>query len=143
MEARSLGVHLLLVPKDNTKHISQLSHNDINNSVEESAESHRCSVHGVSVQKDHIHVLVHVADEKAAAAFVASMLLSVTEAVSNRDPLFELSESLHVTLLPPWHLEILSSFLRDQERYHATHSVQDEINEIFRPDGVSQQMADA
>ena len=143
MEVRSLGVHLLLVPKDPAVYISQLSHSEITEAVRSSATDHGCTLHGLCIRRDHVHVLIQVADEHAAAAFVASLISDVAVAAKIRDPLFELSESLHVTLLPPWHLEILSSFLRDQDRYHERHSVQDEVNEIFRPDGIQQSVADA
>ena len=50
---------------------------------------------------------------------------------------FEWDDAVHVTLLPPWHLEIMASFVRDQERYHETRSLEDELDEVFRPNGIA------
>ena len=143
MEVNSLGVHLLLVPNDPAMYISQLSHADITAAVKTSANTHKCKLHGLCVRRDHIHVLIQAADENEAAKFVASLIREVGVAAKIRDPLFELSDGLHVTLLPPWHIDILNSFLRDQDHYHERHTVKDEIEQIFRPDGLPEQMADA
>ena len=50
---------------------------------------------------------------------------------------FDWDDGVHVTLLPPWHLEIMASFVRDQDRYHQTRTLEDELDEVFRPNGIS------
>ena len=98
-----------------------------------SGQKTSCVVHEVAIQEDHIHVLATVPNEHAGARFISKVVDDVRTASREADSAFDLCEQLHVTLLPPWHVSILASFLRDQDRYHKDHSVDDEIVQIFQP----------
>jgi hypothetical protein len=86
-----------------------------------------------------VHFLARATAGRDVSEFVAVLLDRMSGAVTDSgmaDHRFQWDEAVHVTLLPPWHVEILASFVRDQDRYHATRSLEDELNEVFRPNAI-------
>jgi hypothetical protein len=49
---------------------------------------------------------------------------------------FTWDAGIHVTLLPPWHIEIMASFVRDQDLYHTNRTLEEELDQVFRPNSV-------
>ena len=134
MEMNSLGMHLLLVPDGESVHIPRVVRAEISSCINVVGALCDVSVKERAVREDHIHVLVEITNEEHAAQFIARLVEKVTETVAEFQPMFEISEKIHVTLLPSHHREIMSSFLRDQDRYHSERTVQEEIDQVFRPD---------
>jgi hypothetical protein len=129
----SLGMHLLLIPDDSAMHIPAPAREDVATAIATSAAMCDVLAREKAVCEDHIHILIEITDEEQAARFIAKTIDSVTEIVAAYHPGFIINDRIHVTLLPAAHVEIMSSFLRDQERYHAEHSLEEELNGIFRP----------
>lgn len=87
---------------------------------------------------DHMHVLLNATGDEGITTLITSVMDETRNAIRQHGgPYrgFEWEESVHVTLLPPWHLPLLASFVRDQQRYHEDHTLEEELNEVFRPDG--------
>lgn len=123
----TIGLHLILLAAAGDFEGDMLNLDD---DLKAAGEKHNVQVKELAIREDHIHLLCNCDDESAAAEFIAGSM----EACEKRG--LECSDRVHVTLLPPWHLEILASFLRDQDRYHETRTVEQEIDEIFRPNSV-------
>ena len=136
MDVRSIGIHLILLPTAASMRIPRLTRAEILNVLTAASGAHDCRLMETAIREDHVHVLLSADDEGAVAEFIARSMEDITNVVRTCHPTFSLSDRVHVTLLPPWHLEILASFLRDQDRYHEYRTVQEEINEIFRPNAV-------
>lgn len=143
MDAHTIGIHLILLPTASTMRIPRMARTEIQNILAAAAGSNSCRLKEHALREDHVHVLLSADDEGAVAEFIARSMEDITNVVRTYHPTFELSDRVHVTLLPPWHLEILASFLRDQDRYHEFRSVQEEIDEIFRPNAVDAMEAGA
>lgn len=133
MDTSLIAVHLLMQPKDLTSTIPLACHPAISNTIHDLARSSSCTLHELSIQKDHLHVLLTISDEQRGAFFISSSVFSLTEILTEHGVPQGMSDQIHVTLLPPWHVDILASFLRDQDRYHKTHSVDEEIRQVFQP----------
>jgi len=136
MDVRTIGIHLILLPTSSSMRIPRMARTEIRNVLTASAAAHACRLKESALREDHVHVLLSADDEGAVAEFIARSMEDITNVVRTYHPTFDLSDRVHVTLLPPWHLEILASFLRDQDRYHEFRSVQEEIDEIFRPNAL-------
>ena len=133
MDTSLIAVHLLMQPKDPTAVIPTTAHPAITSAIKDLATSSACTLHEMSLQKDHLHILLTISDEKRGAFFISSSVLSLSEILLDHGASHGMSDHIHVTLLPPWHVDILASFLRDQDRYHKTHSVEEEISQVFQP----------
>lgn len=82
-----------------------------------------------------MHVLFVSGDEQAVNTFLPAFADKSAALIGaeHKSRTFEWHERLHVTLLPPWHVEILASFVRDQDNFHKTRTLQQELDEIFLP----------
>lgn len=129
-----LGVHLLLTPA--------LSAGSIPRGVAESLErlahdvAMLCggSCRAVHVRDDHMHVLLRCAADESVGRFLDAFLpkaLDTIRSMGARMKSFDFDESVHITLLPPWNIDLFTAFVRDQEFYHSTHSLYQELEEIF------------
>jgi len=132
------GLHLILVPYEDMK-IPLSASTDIEQSAEHVCSLYDLECMAVSVRTDHVHLLARASAGRDVSEFVAMLLDRIRDAIANTAPSyrgFQWDDAVHVTLLPPWHVEILASFVRDQDRYHATRSLEDELNEVFRPNAI-------
>lgn len=136
MDVRTIGIHLILLPTAPSMRIPRMARTEIQSVLTAAASAHACRLKEQALREDHVHVLLSADDEGAVAEFIARCMEDITNVVRTYHPSFDLSDRVHVTLLPPWHLEILASFLRDQDRYHEFRTVQEEIDEIFRPNAL-------
>lgn len=135
----SLGLHLILIPREGS-FLPPTVHEALARTIEHTTERHRLRCSAVHVREDHLHVLLGVTDEADIADFIGSMIADLRREMRRQGAemsTFEWDDAVHVTLLPPWHLEIMASFVRDQDRYHQTRTLEDELDEVFRPNGIS------
>ena len=132
MEQPSLGMHLLLVPDGESIHLPRIVRPEIISCINLTGSMCEVKVRERSVREDHIHVLVEIFNEEQAARFIAQLVERISETVEEYQPTFSISDQIHVTLLPSHHLEILTSYLLDQDRIHGVYSVQEEIELVFR-----------
>lgn len=123
--------------------IPRIARRDIVDVITTAATRNSCVLRESSIREDHVHILVESNDERTVEQFITSSLTGIDSVIGAHHPACSLSSTVHITLLPPWHLDIMASFLRDQERYHQEHTVEEEINEIFRPDMVVDSTAGA
>jgi hypothetical protein len=97
-------------------------------------------LHATAVQHDHVHILVSVATVKNLHELIDALVSNLQQAVITSDAAmkrFTWENGVHVTLLPPWHIEIMASFVRDQDRYHGSRTLEQELEQVFRPNAVS------
>lgn len=137
----SFGLHLILIPRQGS-FLPPSVHAVLARTIENTTERHRLRCSAVHVRLDHLHVLLGVSEEADIADFIGSMLAELRQEMRCQGAemsTFDWDDAVHVTLLPPWHLEIMASFVRDQERYHQTRTLEEELDEVFRPNGVSAQ----
>lgn len=132
----SVGIHLILVPKSG---YMAATNDSLLKSVVESTlttnggEDVATFIEG-KVLQDHVHILLGSKAADELGLYIDKIIRSLTaiEQMMGDDG-FEFDEGVHVTLLPPWHLQILASFVRDQDNYHKTRSLEMELDEVFRP----------
>ncbi len=128
-----IGLHLLFLPATSAMRIPRLARREIMDVVLQAATETSCIYMESCVREDHVHILVEATREEAVARFIHTCMEGIIGVVSSYYPSFTLSDGVHVTLLPAWHLEIMASFLRDQDRYHEFRTVNQEIREVFQP----------
>lgn len=133
VSGHGIGLHLMFLPAMGSMRIPRLAKRDIMDTVLEAAMQTSCTYKECCAREDHVHVLVEALDEQTVSDFIHLCMEGIITVVASYYPHFTLSDKVHVTLLPPWHLEIMASFLRDQDRFHETRTVDQEISEIFLP----------
>lgn len=133
----SIGLHVLLLFKPDVCSVPSGAKLLIDQSLQQATKRHSCKRHALNIQPNHLHLLLECSSEEQAVEVITSVLACTRDALQIYDTGIEVDPAIHVTLLPPWHLEILASFVRDQELYHRNHSVQDEIQNIFLPNKTS------
>lgn len=127
-----VGVHLLF--KIEHERIPASLIDAIHASVTRSASLCSCRLRECAIRDDHMHVLLEIRDEDEAAPVIHAIHDATSALAQEVSQSFSWDDQVHVTLMPPWHVELFASFLRDQERYHAVHSVQEELDQILCPD---------
>ncbi len=132
----SIGLHILIQPMRRGDQFPEDHHASIIDAAHQAAIMYECPMQEMQVLRDHIHVLVLANVETQASDFIHALMDGIGGVMQRSEPDFQLSEDVHVTLLPPWHIEILASFIRDQERFHRTRSVEDELDLVFRPNAL-------
>lgn len=132
----SVGIHVILIPNSDSFTLPENRQSDLVQIAVEIATMSRCTFKALHVRADHMHVLFVCADERSADTFLPAFaersrqyIIGTTSELES----FEWNERLHVTLLPPWHVEILASFVRDQDNFHRTRTLQEELDEVFLP----------
>lgn len=136
----NLGLHLILIPRSGFL-LPPDVHRSLAVAAERTAEQHRLRFSAVHTREDHMHVLIGASNEADIGDFISSMLGELRAELRGLGAHmsdFEWDEAVHVTLLPPWHMEIMASFVRDQDRYHSTRTLEEELDEVFRPNGIAQ-----
>lgn len=134
----TFGLHLILLPAMSCRipvHV-QASLADTARRV---CAEFTCRCVAVHAREDHVHVLVSATTERDMTSFVHALLEALCSTVVEcGGPFrrFSWDPAVHVTLLPPWHVEILASFVRDQDRYHEQRSLEQELDEVFRPNAL-------
>jgi hypothetical protein len=132
------GIHLILVPK--TPHLLSKSIADTAiRTIEHTLAQRRASYHACNVQPDHMHVLLSAGEIPGIEHVIDSLVADLRYAIaSSQESMtgFTWDPGVHVTLLPPWHIQIMASFVRDQDRYHRERTFEQELDEVFRPNGI-------
>lgn len=134
----TFGLHLIIMPEASDR-IPTSVQAQLTEAIEHAALMVRFGFKASHVQEDHAHILVTATAEDNVPAFINGVLDATNEVIKAQGgPFrgFSWSPAVHVTLLPPWHIELLASFVRDQDRYHETRTLEDELNEVFRPNGL-------
>lgn len=129
-----VGIHILLVPAASSGSIPSGTQPVLERAARDSALMTGCVFKAMTVRNDHMHVLIQCSREEAVGEFIETLVGSSVEAIhafSSRARSFEFDDRVHVTLLPPWHVDLFIAFIRDQDHYHANHSLQDELSDIF------------
>ena len=132
MVSRTLGIHIMVLPVMG-KEISGESVGSIESVLQTVCSVNKCKLHDTYVAHDHVHILLEANDEEGALRVIPDAIDAMKQAINTIDADFQFQEGVHVTLVPPWHIQVLGSFVRDQFRFHETNSVEDELNQIFRP----------
>lgn len=132
-----VGVHLLF--KVDHEPLPSSLREALRESVTQSASLCSCRLRECAILEDHMHVLLEIRDEDEAAPVIHAIHDATTAAAQEQLQGFSWDDQVHVTLMPPWHVELFASFLRDQDRYHAVHTVQEELDQILSPDAMQTQ----
>ena len=131
-----IGIHLMLTPADDSYELPSSLQTVFESTTHSLGQANKCFLKALHVRPDHVHLLFQSAEEDEIEHFVHELLLTLKNVVqqyhdgANR---FQWNEHVHITLLPPWHIEILASFVRDQDRFHQNRTFDQELNEIFMP----------
>lgn len=133
---QSLGIHLLVVAEKG-KTIPAIIHEEedfltMREALQESVRKYAVTLHEMYIDSEHMHVLLECNDEDSATEavpMIVNMSCEVVRRVAGHS--FKLQEGVHITLIPPWHIKVLESYVRDQKRLHTTMTVDQEIVEIF------------
>lgn len=142
----SVGVHVILVPRSEVSSLPRHRQSDLVQIATDTAVKSGCIFKSLHVGEDHMHVLIVSADEQAVNTFLPEFAERSAACIigDNTDMRgFEWGDRIHVTLLPPWHVEILASFVRDQDSFHKTRTLQQELDEIFMPNALISSDLDA
>ncbi|HCN04371.1 MAG TPA: hypothetical protein DIS79_02030 [Bacteroidetes bacterium] len=137
--ATMIGIHLIAIPGDNQVLDVEAVGREIEHLAHTTAVIAGCTCSAVHVRPDHVHVLIAAAAEESVGSFIPRFLDVTSQFIRSEQEKrgdtngFFWDDGVHVTLLPPWHLEILASFVRDQDRFHERKSLQEEIDEVFMP----------
>jgi REP element-mobilizing transposase RayT len=132
---KGLGLHLILIPRQDSMIPPDVKH-ILEQTVDLTARKHRLECAATHAREDHLHVLVSVTDEADIADFIGDLLENLRRLMRGQGAhlrSFDWDEGVHVTLLPQWHLEIMASFVRDQDRFHESRTLENELDEVFRP----------
>jgi REP element-mobilizing transposase RayT len=132
---KGLGLHLIIIPGEGLM-IPRGIHHLLEQTVDRTAQRHKLRSAAVHTREDHVHILLSVNEEASIPDFIGEVLEDLRRTLRSQGAhlrSFEWDEAVHVTLLPPWHLEIMASFVRDQDRFHETRTLEDELDEVFRP----------
>jgi REP element-mobilizing transposase RayT len=138
MNSLRIGLHFVLTPHTSSTELPLQLAGDFTEILQRVGKRWSCYLREVSVLPDHLHVLIATEEDDLVERYLHDMLDALRNCVRNAcEELanFEWSDAVHVTMLPPWHIDILSSFIRDQSHYHKTHTLQQELNEVFLPNG--------
>ncbi|MBL0321611.1 MAG: hypothetical protein IPP80_04385 [Ignavibacteria bacterium] len=138
IERETFGLHLIIVPSPAAR-IPISAAAELTTVAEHAAMMFRFGFKAFHLQEDHAHLLVTATAQEDVPSFLNTLLDTLREhIVALGGPFrgFSWDEAVHVTLLPPWHVEILASFVRDQERYHQTRTLEQELDEVFRPNAL-------
>lgn len=136
----SVGIHVILMPSSDLFALPLDSEVQLTRIAEETAAMSGCTFKTLHVSVDHMHVLFVSKDEQSVNTFLPAFAERARQYLCTADArlqTFEWNERLHVTILPPWHVEILASFVRDQDNFHRTRSLQEELEEVFLPNATA------
>lgn len=129
-----LGIHLMFVPSASSGSIPQGAAEVLERTARDIALLCGCAFKAINVRTDHMHILLQSAQDDSIGQFIESFIeqsLTAIRASGARARSFDYDDRIHITILPPWHVELFAAFIRDQDHYHATHTVQQEIADIF------------
>ncbi|MBC8124759.1 MAG: hypothetical protein H7X70_03415 [Candidatus Kapabacteria bacterium] len=132
------GLHLIIIPARNGR-LPVSAAKELTTTTEHTALMFRFGFKAFHVCADHAHVLVTASAEDDIPAFINTLLERLREGIivlGGPFRSFSWDEAVHVTLLPPWHVEILASFVRDQDHYHETYTLEQELDNVFRPNAL-------
>ena len=138
MSTTVAGMHLIIVPAKGFT-LSPAMAESITSITEHTLSLREGILHATSVQSDHVHILLSVVGAKGLHELIDALVANLQHVVAKSDAsmaAFKWDSGIHVTLLPPWHIEIMASFVRDQDRYHMNRTLEDELDQVFRPNSV-------
>ena len=133
------GIHLILVPTKG-RVLSDVLEEPLQRIMEHTILERDGLYHASSLHGDHLHILFSIAGIEGLHKLIDTLVVDLQQAIAQSEPSlasFTWEQGVHVTLLPPWHIEIMASFVRDQHRYHETHTLDQELDEVFRPNSVT------
>jgi len=133
------GLHLILVPKSGFL-LSEHFEEAFTHTLEDAIRGSGAVLYALSVRADHLHILLSVEGIHGLHVVLDTIVESLQGTISESErsmSKFRWDQGVHVTLLPPWHIEIMASFVRDQQRYHRTHTLEQELDEVFRPNSIN------
>ncbi len=136
-----IGIHIVLRPTTTSPPIPISESHRIEAKILNTALICQCTLKAFFAMPDHLHILIEASDEQTVAEFIPELAQVTEREIRSCGPNVSLdhfawNSNIHVTLLPPWHIEILASFVRDQERYHKTRDVEQELREVFQSDSI-------
>lgn len=137
----SFGLHLILLPAAACRIPAHLQ-SALTDTTTMICGEYACRNVALHAREDHMHILISARSERDITSFVHALLDALRTTVTEcGGPFrrFAWDEAVHVTLLPPWHVEILASFVRDQDRYHEQRSLEQELDEVFRPNALERE----
>ncbi|MBU3741906.1 MAG: hypothetical protein FGM24_06425 [Candidatus Kapabacteria bacterium] len=129
-----LGVHLLLTPALSAGSIPLGAAEALEKLACDMARLSGCTCKAVNVREDHMHVLLRCAADETIGHFIDAFVpksLETIRSISGRTRSFDFDDRIHVTLLPPWNIDLFAAFVRDQDFYHSTHTLHQELEQIF------------
>jgi REP element-mobilizing transposase RayT len=133
---RPIGIHFMLMPSTSGGTFPSNLQPPLELLAKEICQQCSCAFRALCVLDDHLHIMLASSDEDVVQSFFSTFMDRGLEVIRGTDDAlqnFDWDDKVHVTLVPPWHVDIMTSFVRDQKHYHRTHSFAQEIDEIFMP----------
>lgn len=133
---RPIGIHFMLMPSTSSGTFPLSIQRDLESLAIDICNSCCCAFRAMSVLDDHLHIMLASSDEDIVQSFFSTFMDRGLELIRGADETcrgFDWDDKVHITLVPPWHVDIMTAFVRDQEHYHRTYTFADEIDNIFMP----------
>jgi REP element-mobilizing transposase RayT len=127
----ALGVHLIYLPQGDHQTFPQSCGVLFDHAVRKVCKHVGCKLYELFLRPDHLHILLLAWDEVQASQVVGQIHSALGESARSFQPTLTLDDSIHITLIPPWHMEVMAAFVRDQNRFHRRFSFQQEVETIF------------
>ncbi|KAB2893952.1 MAG: hypothetical protein D8M52_06480 [Chlorobi bacterium] len=129
----SVGIHLLILSEQTSASFPVQSAEMVHSELRRCCVRRNSVLHASHVLADHMHVLIETEAEDQASEIIADIVATIqkTFRITSRNIVFQ--DGIHVTLLPPWHLDILSAFVENQDSYHVKYTVSEELERVFLP----------
>lgn len=136
LSQQTYGIHLIFIPTAQSGPLSATMQESLERLARETAADHDCTIKALHVCRDHMHVLILSTEPSTMEDFFPVFFEASQNTIRNHArsyKRFAWSEGVHVTLMPAWHVEMMASFVRDQDRYHEHRTLEQELEEIFQP----------
>jgi REP element-mobilizing transposase RayT len=138
MNTALAGMHLILVPAKGFTLPATIS-NSLTAIAKHTISARNGTLHASNVQPDHMHILLSIEGAQGLHELIDALVANLQQVVAASHAStagFTWDAGIHVTLLPPWHIEIMASFVRDQDLYHTNRTLEEELDQVFRPNSV-------
>jgi len=142
---RPMGIHFMLMPSIQSHTFPASIQPLLQTLASDISRMCNCSFRALYVLDDHLHIMLASSDEDVVQTFFTTFMdqgQDLIRGIGGTYREFEWDDRVHVTLVPPWHVDLMTAFVRDQEYYHRNHTFRQEIDEIFLAGSARQVMDD-
>lgn len=129
-DIKSVGVHIVILAADGNV-LDKGMQDAFDNTLRSVAEEADVILHATSLMDDHCHILISADAEDNFLLFLHTSVQRTAELFGQTEDKTIWNENLHISLGTRNKVEILGSYVRDQEYIHSKYTVAEELFEIF------------